>query len=277
MSYNEVKLHGTLEFPLEFYHVDSFHPRYEMTFHWHSNLEIIRVLKGELLITLNKKEIRAMAGDIVFVNAEVVHGACPNNCVYECIVFNPNFIPAIMDGGVSFSENVASGSIIINDMFKKDDELYFCANNIFESFSSATQGSKYKVLGLFCQMYGLVIDYERYKSQEIDSASSDSVIKLKNVLKYIRDSYDTPITLEDMAKSVGMSTKYFCSFFKSMTHKTPVEYLISYRIDRAVQKLTQTDKSITEIAFECGFNDLSYFIKTFKRINNTTPAAFRKQ
>ena len=277
MSYNEVKVHGTLEFPLEFYHVDSSHPRYEMSFHWHSNLEIIRVIEGNLLITLNKKEINAQRGDIVFVNAEVVHGALPDNCVYECIVFNPYFIPAIMDGGVSFSESVASGNIIVDDVFNRKDEIYKCANSIFESFSSGAPGFKYTVLGLFCQMYGLLIDYERFKSPEIDSASSDSVIKLKNVLKYIRDSYDCPITLEDMAKCVGMSTKYFCSFFKSMTHKTPVEYLISYRIDRAVQKLTKTDKSITEIAFECGFNDLSYFIKTFKRINSTTPAAFRKQ
>ncbi|MBQ4631638.1 MAG: AraC family transcriptional regulator [Clostridia bacterium] len=277
MSYNEVKVHGTLEFPLEFYHVDSSHPRYEMTFHWHTNLELIRVLEGELLITLNKKEIKAKKGDVVFVNSEVVHGALPNSCVYECIVYNPFFIPGVTDNGFSFSESVASGAVVVNDIFSKDDELYACVNKIFDTFSKAGDGSKYIILGLFCQMYGLIIKSGKYRSGEIDSASADSVIKLKNVLRYIRDSYDSPITLEDMAQTVGMSTKYFCSFFKSMTHKTPVEYLISYRIDRAVQKLTKTDKSITEIAFECGFNDLSYFIKTFKRINNTTPAAFRKQ
>ncbi|MBQ4528204.1 MAG: AraC family transcriptional regulator [Clostridia bacterium] len=277
MSYNEVKVHGTLEFPLEFYHVDSSHPRYEMAFHWHTNLELIRVLEGELLITLNKKEIKAKKGDVVFVNSEVVHGALPNACVYECIVYNPFFIPGVTDNGFSFSESVASGAVVVNDIFSKDDELYACVNKIFDTFSKAGDGSKYIILGLFCQMYGLIIKSGKYRSGEIDSASADSVIKLKNVLRYIRDFYDSPITLEDMAQTVGMSTKYFCSFFKSMTHKTPVEYLISYRIDRAVQKLTKTDKSITEIAFECGFNDLSYFIKTFKRINNTTPAAFRKQ
>jgi AraC-like DNA-binding protein len=61
-----------------------------------------------------------------------------------------------------------------------------------------------------------------------------------------------------------------------MTTKTPVEYLNTYRIERASGMLLNSGKSVTDIAFSCGFNDLSYFIKTFKSIKGITPAKFRK-
>ena len=55
-----------------------------------------------------------------------------------------------------------------------------------------------------------------------------------------------------------------------------MEYLTLYRIEKASRKLINTDSSVTSIAFSCGFNDLSYFIKTFKKVKGITPAKFRK-
>ena len=62
-----------------------------------------------------------------------------------------------------------------------------------------------------------------------------------------------------------------------MTGTTPVKYLLTYRIERAARKLLSTDESITQIAYDCGFNDLSYFIKTFKDIKKITPKNYRKK
>ena len=79
-----------------------------------------------------------------------------------------------------------------------------------------------------------------------------------------------------MAEAAEMSPKYFCYFFKEMTAKTPVEYLNGYRIEKATKMLLNTNDSVTDVAYSCGFNDLSYFIKTFKQIKGITPAKFRK-
>jgi AraC-like DNA-binding protein len=104
----------------------------------------------------------------------------------------------------------------------------------------------------------------------------ENVIKLKRTISYIRENYDKEITLPDMARVSGLSTKYFCAFFKQMTEKTPVEYLNMYRVERAARKLLGTDMSVTDIAFTSGFNDLSYFIRTFKEYKKCTPKAYRK-
>ena len=99
---------------------------------------------------------------------------------------------------------------------------------------------------------------------------------MKRVLKYIRDNFASEITLDDMAREAGLSTKYFCAFFKTMTGTTPVKYLLTYRIERAARKLIGSDDSITQIAYDCGFNNLSYFIKTFKTIKKITPTSYRR-
>lgn len=62
-----------------------------------------------------------------------------------------------------------------------------------------------------------------------------------------------------------------------MTHKSPMNYLNFYRIERACFQLLNSDASIIEIAMNCGFNDLSYFIKTFRKYKGITPAKYRKQ
>ena len=69
---------------------------------------------------------------------------------------------------------------------------------------------------------------------------------------------------------------YFCRLFKAVTDKTPMEYLNSYRIEKAAAKLLSTDESVTDIAYSCGFNDLSYFIKVFRDFKGISPKQFRK-
>ena len=127
-------------------------------------------------------------------------------------------------------------------------------------------------------MFGVILEKEYYsKNLSIKSVHNEkNVVTLKKALAYIRNSYDTPITLMDIANSAGISPKYLCTFFKEMTGKTPFEYLNAYRIERAARKLINTDLPVTQIAYMCGFNDLSYFIKTFKQIKGVTPKNFRK-
>ena len=127
-------------------------------------------------------------------------------------------------------------------------------------------------------LFGIIVMNTLYsKNLSINSIHNEkNVITLKRALAYIRNSYDVQITLQNIADSAGISPKYLCTFFKEMTGKSPFEYLNVYRIERASRKLINTDLSVTQIAYTCGFNDLSYFIKTFKQIKGVTPKNFRK-
>ena len=100
------------------------------------------------------------------------------------------------------------------------------------------------------------------------------ITQLKIALEFIESSYMSNISLQEMSDSVQMTPKYFCRFFREMTHRSPVDYLNYYRIERACYLLLTTNQSITEVAYNTGFNDLSYFIKIFKRYKGVTPRQY---
>ena len=89
--------------------------------------------------------------------------------------------------------------------------------------------------------------------------------------KWTGDRYASfPITEADM------NEKYFCRYFRSMTERTPIDYLNYYRIECACEMLTTKNISVKEAAISCGFNDESYFIKTFHKYKGITPKQFMK-
>ena len=280
MSYNELKQHGTIDFPIELYHMDKNHTKFEMASHWHTQLEIIRIRKGILNIKLNNQEYIARENDIIFINAETVHCAVPSeDCVYECIVLHMDMLTVSDNSCRYFTEALLNHEYTIKDFHRADkSDFNMSVNKLFDAMEHRSSGYKFTVIGALYQLLGIIIDNHLYNPTEsMTSLPGDkNVPKLKNVLTFIRDNYDKQICLEDMANAAGMSSKYFCYFFRDMTRKTPIEYLNSYRIEKASRKLINSDMSVTDIAYSCGFNDLSYFIKTFKSTKGVTPAKFRK-
>ncbi len=278
MSYNELKQHGSAEFPIELYRIDKNHPKYEMAYHWHTEFEIIRILSGSLKIMLNYNEILAKKGDIIFVNSETVHGAVPLDCVYECVVFSNELLYKPDSEYNDFFDNLLNHNIYIYEQLNNAPiEFVGFVNAVFDAMLNRQKGYKYIVMGALYNIFAVIINYGLYGegSKIVNSRNAKNVLKIKKALAYMRSSYDSQLTLSDISKQAGISDKYFCAFFKQMTDQSPFEYLTNYRIERAARKLINTDLSVTAIAFECGFNDLSYFIKTFKKVKGVTPKCFR--
>ena len=102
---------------------------------------------------------------------------------------------------------------------------------------------------------------------------SDSI---KPALSYIENHFSENISLDDLARTAGFNKRYFCKIFKSLTTKTPIEYLNLYRINIAKKMLLDNSTiSVSEVAYACGYNDSAYFIRIFKKTLNTTPAKFQ--
>ena len=278
MVYNELTERGNESFPVGFYHLDENHPKYIMQHHWHKELEIIRVLKGKLTVYLNNVEIEMTENDIVFVNPEIVHGATPSDCIYECMVFDPEKILVCTDDGKSISSGLVNHTLFIYHRIRSENSALFeTVCKLFDSFSLSDPGYQLSAIGYLYELFA-VICREKLFSENTSYSNflkDKNLIKLKKAIEYMRENYRSQISLEEMSKAVVVSPKYFCVIFKGMTGMTAFEYLNAYRIEKASKALISTDMGITEIAFSCGFNDLSYFIKTFKKYKNTTPKLFR--
>ena len=79
---------GSPDYPLDYYLIDRNHPRYEMPYHWHAETELLHVISGQFSMTIDEETFLLAAGDAVYIAPGRLHGGKPENCVYECIVFD---------------------------------------------------------------------------------------------------------------------------------------------------------------------------------------------
>lgn len=100
--------------------------------------------------------------------------------------------------------------------------------------------------------------------------------RLNRIYTFVENSYQRPISLEEIAELSNYSKAAFCRFFKRMTKLTFVEFLNNYRISQA-KRFLLSGKNVTETAGLCGYESLSYFNRTFKRITNENPISFKNK
>ncbi len=272
-SLYENKKRGTFDFPIELYYVDSTASRYKMPLHWHLEYELILIMKGSFELSLDGKAFTLNEGDCAWIGDGVVHGGEPTDCIYECVVFDLGTLlhdtPVCARSAGEFiaDENGYTG------VFRKGSVQAELADRIFESMEKEQKGYEWTTVGLMWQLMGSLISLKE-KPVSV-SKNREKILRLKNVLTYIRENYDSTITLSELASVAGMSPRYFCRAFSQITGKTPIEYLNYYRIEQAGERLRLTDRQVTDIALSCGFNDMSYFSKTFSKQKGMSPTAYR--
>jgi len=101
--------------------------------------------------------------------------------------------------------------------------------------------------------------------------------QIKKVYEYIHDNFHRKIALEEISQLVNMSPVSFNRFIKKRTGKTFITYVNDTRISYASRFLIETEKSIGEIGYECGFNNIANFNRIFKKSKNCTPSEYRKE
>jgi len=100
--------------------------------------------------------------------------------------------------------------------------------------------------------------------------------RLEKVFDFMRNNYDKNLSLNDVAEVVNMPEVSFSRFFKKRTGRTFIESLNDIRLGHATRMLIITTHTVAEVSYKCGFNNLSYFNRIFKRKNGCTPSAFRE-
>lgn len=277
LEYKEIRTHRTQGFPFAYYHVTPIHPRYHMVYHWHPEFEVIRVLQGGMQMRLDGLTIPTQVGDVLWVTDGVLHGGIPQDCIYECIVFDMQgiFPPALCDEDML---GILQHKMAISSLLTPDATACGYVHSMFEAMASHAKGYRHQVLGALHGFLGEVTRRALYEAPTLgEGKGRKQMMRLKNVLEMIRSNYHENLTLETIAACAEMNEKYFCRYFRSMTGKTPMDYLNYYRIECACEQITLSDKNITDIAMDCGFNDSSYFVKVFKRYKDMTPTQYARQ
>lgn len=278
LNYEENRIHGSDAFPLEYYAVDARHPRYTMPHHWHSEAELLYIRRGSFCLSLEGTEKLLQPGELCYIPGGALHGGEPRNCDYECIDFNPAALLGQTHAARHCLKQIENQDTQIWNVFGREQpEILQCVQRLFAAARQKEDGWEMLVLaGLHC-FYGTVAE-KRYYSHVIKTPGQKGRTDLmKLAVEYITANYREPITLADLARVTGLSSKYFCRYFRAATGKTLIDYVNFYRVDRACFLLEQNIYTVTEVAAQCGFNDLSYFIRCFRKYKDCTPYSYLRQ
>lgn len=258
-SYLEHGQRGTADFPMEIHFVNSNHHRYHMQFHWHSDIEIIHVSHGVLPLMLNNTQYSVGEGESMLIPGGIVHGAFPEDCIYECIVFSKSLLYAapetkkLIKTKLAYPVKLKKGEVVehlINCMKEHPEEKLRQIAFLYEIVSEAL---KLQIMG--------------------QTFSEERIERVKPAIVYMEDNYSQHITVEELATQCHMSNNYFIKYFKEVTGQTPVEFLNKCRMEAACEMIL-SGNNVTETAFACGFNDLSYFIHVFKKNLGVSPKKY---
>ncbi len=270
-NFLDKKQHGTTEFPVEYYYVDSRHPRYHMATHWHGEWELLRVLEGSFLLTLDNEQYSLKAGDILLIASETLHGGEPTDCVYECLVFDLYGLFKKNDAVKPQLRPFYHGDLLPDRLFTNADTAPARVLDLFTK-GNVSPCIELETFSAISALFAWLIREKRYVAAAGGSQWSS---RIKPVLEYIEAHYGENLSLDILAEVAGMNARYFCRVFYSLTHSSPMNYVNFYRIEQAAYLLDSTDLTVTEIAAECGFWESSYFTKVFKKYKRVTPRQYR--
>ncbi len=232
---------------------------------WHEHIELLFCLYSGSVFC-GTKTYYLKRGDLIVVNPNEYHTT--NEGLFYCLQINPSFFADVQFKDVLFTPYIKKDSVII-DCFKAIRKDIKHKNT---GWDMSVKSIVYRLCCYLLQNYQTDILAEN----ETDNIQSKAA-RVAEILNFITTNFQNSVTTAFLAEQFHMSESYFCSFFKSKTNLSPMEYINQYRIKMSQSLLKSTDNSITDIALTVGFSDPNYFSRTFKKITGFSPREFRKR
>lgn len=234
--------------------------RIDYDLHFHKNYEFIYVIEGAAVCTVNGKTKRLTEGEFALCLSNEIHSIRSLGASRVWIgVFSEDFISEFSKqqkgrGGVDFS--------------------FFCAPSVLAFLKEHLIREDAQDLYLLkACLYALCSEYTRQIPPKTLPDKSASVVG--EIVSYVEAQYQNPISLATLAKSLGYETCYFSKLFHKLFSMRFNDYINIYRFNAACTMLLESDRSVTEISYACGFQSVRTFNNTFKRLAATSPSRWR--
>ncbi|WP_152285459.1 AraC family transcriptional regulator [Flavicella marina] len=255
--------------------------RFIAPWHFHPEYELTYIVKGKGIRYVGNSIHKFEEGDFVLLGPDIPH--CWKNTDdtsenVQSIIFQ--WEQHILGTDWILKSEFSS----IKKLFDKAKQGVRFSNEIAKKYSSQllellSKPPFEKIIG-FIQILEL-LSHEN----DIDLLSSANFTPILNrkannrieaVYHFVRHNYDKKIKLKDVSSLVAMTDEAFCRFFKKTFNKSFFTFVNEYRINLACKSLTETNKQVSQIAYDCGYESLPFFYKQFQKFMNCSPLHFRK-
>lgn len=234
--------------------------------HWHENIEFLRCYNGSSDAIIEGSEYSFDADDIITVNSGCTHTFSTQNLYevsYAYIIIDATFMEenGINTDSIRFSTHAHDKKAC--ELF---DKAYTACNE--EGNFSILKARTYILEFLFYMCCNHLSNNER-------TSNTQSISEIKKAVNYIRNHYNQDITLKEVAGIAGFSICYFSRKFKKVTGQTFITFLNAVRCENA-DTMLKSGARVSDVCFECGFSEPSYFSRTFKAIMGYSPSEAHK-
>ncbi len=277
----ELASHGTPLFPIAFYQDELEHNR--VPWHWHDEMEAVYVQAGETTVSAGRRKYLLRQGQGFFVNANVLHsaqGIKGTHCRYHSLVFHPRLIGSIdsIYWQSYMRPLIGSGmkSLAFDGTQPWHQEALQMIERAWQSGASDAPGYEFEVRAALSELIFLLTRHLPGNVTAVSEKMLRDSERIKQMLRFIQQNYAEDITMADIAASAMIGQSECLRCFRNTIQIPPIQYVKRFRVQRAAELLSSTDRKIADIAAECGFQDASYFNRAFREIRGMTPGEYRQ-
>lgn len=245
--------------------------------HKHEYEELIIAIEGHLEHFIDFKNVTLDAPLVSFVTKGKVHRALPHakdgKCLMWVIRFKSEFIPETTFQLYSYYHDHATIELQRGKGF---DRMIALCQMMYDELQEVSPD--YSVLRHLLSALFIMIESERNKISPADEIQSNTQnTTLQNFLKILEENYHRPLGVEFYAEKLFMSARNLNLICKKILHQTVSEIIETRKLIEAKNQLIHTDKNISEIGFDLGYNEKAYFTNVFKKRTGQTPSEFREE
>ena len=276
----ENKPHGTKDDPFSTYHIENAGRSFQIPVHWHDEFEIIYVRSGFLTVSISGESYIGKTGEAFVVSPGNLHlmGSQTGTVDYYTFLFPLKYISFRKDDMLDekLLEPLNSGHLMIcprvkdtaKELCEQLIEIYMAKKDESESKIATQVRTKIILLQFILEMWkkGFVI--------ENDTSGRNTVEK--EMVSYIQQNFTGKISLREFGEQFHLSEKYISRYFKEHFHITLSQYVTYLRLEHAKQLLQDTDIPVTDVAMQSGYQNVSYFIRSFQKAYAVSPLKYRK-
>lgn len=250
--------------------------------HWHEQIQFLYFEKGRAVVRCNSKKIEVGARDLVIINGREFHYTenTGSDLVFYVIKIDLSLIHRSRADSIhtQFLGPLSQNLILFENLVKDDKDVLRCVNRMIEEYFGEKIGFE---LSVKAQSYDLIVLLMRGYVREIYNEDGfqlkrANLERFKNVISYIENNFTEKITLDKLSNIAGISEGHFCRLFKQITGMSAIDYVNHLRVNKAAGLIQNSDKNMTEIAMNCGFEDSNYFSRVFRKHKRVSPMDMRR-
>ncbi len=282
MQGEELRKHGTHLFPVACY--QDLMPKDEITWHWHNELELGLIAEGSAVVETGADSRLLRAGEGFFINSNILHAASLSDgesCEIHSVVFHPRAVSGSTDNIIwqkyikPLMENQSFPGFYLTPDILWQKRILDCLGILWQAAKQEPFGYEIQIRNELSAIVALLSENQPVVSKKTFGKAQRDNARIREMLTFIQANYGRELAIEDIASACAISTSECIRCFRATINTTPIAYLKSYRLQQAALKLQLSTDKISAIAESCGFQEMSYFAKSFKEVYGCTPSKYR--